>query len=189
MLVTPTGAYTMHSCTSHIYPFYIHQLIGFAGELILINQILAILKLQSISEAHLRSWRNIRSISRWASEVCTVYQNRKRYRPQQSTRTGTEHPTVSICWPWTSYATYMIMGRYKRIVSFIEDSQAKKHKFALGGVASPNPTDGLFIPVSIVDNPPDDSRIVREEPFGRIVPLMKWSDETEVIRRASKFSG
>ncbi|EUC62628.1 NAD-dependent aldehyde dehydrogenase family protein [Rhizoctonia solani AG-3 Rhs1AP] len=75
--------------------------------------------------------------------------------------------------------------QYQRVISFIEDSHAKKHKFALGGVASPNPTNGLFIPISIVDNPPDDSRIVREEPFGPIVPLMKWSDEAEVIRRAN----
>ncbi|CUA67302.1 hypothetical protein RSOLAG22IIIB_07343 [Rhizoctonia solani] len=75
--------------------------------------------------------------------------------------------------------------QYKRVVSFIEDCHAKKYKFALGGVVNPNPTDGLFIPVSIVDNPPDDSRIVREEPFGPIVPLMKWSDEAEVIRRAN----
>ncbi|CAE6480181.1 unnamed protein product [Rhizoctonia solani] len=75
--------------------------------------------------------------------------------------------------------------QYQRVISFIEDSHARKHKFALGGVASPNPTDGLFIPISIVDNPPDNSKIVREEPFGPIVPLMKWSDEAEVIRRAN----
>ncbi|CAE6466140.1 unnamed protein product [Rhizoctonia solani] len=75
--------------------------------------------------------------------------------------------------------------QYKRVVSFMEDSHANNHKFALGGVVSPNPTNGLFIPVSIVDNPPDDSIIVREEPFGPIVPLMKWSDEAEVIRRAN----
>lgn len=35
------------------------------------------------------------------------------------------------------------------------------------------------------DNPPDDSRIVQDEPFGPIVPLCKWSDEDDVIARAN----
>nr|GFD58230.1 aldehyde dehydrogenase family 2 member B7, mitochondrial-like [Tanacetum cinerariifolium] len=38
---------------------------------------------------------------------------------------------------------------------------------------------------AIIDNPPEDSRIVQEEPFGPIVPLLKWSDEEDVIDRAN----
>ncbi|CAE6451733.1 unnamed protein product [Rhizoctonia solani] len=75
--------------------------------------------------------------------------------------------------------------QYKRVLSFIEDSHANNHVFALGGTTNPKPTDGLFVPISIIDNPPDDSKIVREEPFGPIVPLMKWSNEVEVIERAN----
>ena len=41
------------------------------------------------------------------------------------------------------------------------------------------------MPVSLVDNPPEDSRIVKEEPFGPILPLLKWSDEDDVIARAN----
>jgi len=41
------------------------------------------------------------------------------------------------------------------------------------------------VPVSLVDNPPDDSRIVCEEPFGPILPLLKWSDEADVVARAN----
>lgn len=44
---------------------------------------------------------------------------------------------------------------------------------------------GYFIEPTIIDNPPEDSRIVVEEPFGPIVPLLKWSDETDVINRAN----
>ncbi|KAK7961696.1 aldehyde dehydrogenase [Apiospora aurea] len=33
--------------------------------------------------------------------------------------------------------------------------------------------------------PPDTSRIVTEEPFGPIVPLLKWRDEGEVLARAN----
>ena len=44
---------------------------------------------------------------------------------------------------------------------------------------------GYFITPSIIDNPPDDSRIVVEEPFGPVVPLLKWSDENDVLDRAN----
>ncbi|KAG9078284.1 hypothetical protein FRC06_008442, partial [Ceratobasidium sp. 370] len=62
--------------------------------------------------------------------------------------------------------------QYKKVLSFFEDSRANNYKFAIGGDVDPNPTNGLFIPVSLVDNPPDNSKIVREEPFGPIVPLL-----------------
>ncbi|KAM5341171.1 hypothetical protein ACJ41O_015280 [Fusarium nematophilum] len=44
---------------------------------------------------------------------------------------------------------------------------------------------GYLIEPAIIDNPPEDSRIVVEEPFGPIVPLLKWSDEADVIDRAN----
>ena len=44
---------------------------------------------------------------------------------------------------------------------------------------------GYFITPAIIDNPPEDSRIVQEEPFGPIVPLLKWSDEEDVVDRAN----
>ncbi|KAG9085993.1 hypothetical protein FRC06_003324 [Ceratobasidium sp. 370] len=75
--------------------------------------------------------------------------------------------------------------QYKKVLSFVEDAHANKYKFAIGGDVNPNPTNGLFIPVSVVDNPPDNSKVVREEPFGPIVPLLKWSDEKDVIKRAN----
>ncbi|CAK9780197.1 NAD-dependent aldehyde dehydrogenase [Cutaneotrichosporon oleaginosum] len=44
---------------------------------------------------------------------------------------------------------------------------------------------GYFMHPTIIDNPPEDSRIVQEEPFGPIVPLLKWSDEEDVLARAN----
>lgn len=44
---------------------------------------------------------------------------------------------------------------------------------------------GYFVEPAIIDDPPEDSRIVVEEPFGPIVPLLKWSDEEDVIERAN----
>ncbi|KAK3304975.1 Aldehyde/histidinol dehydrogenase [Chaetomium strumarium] len=44
---------------------------------------------------------------------------------------------------------------------------------------------GYFIEPAIIDNPPEDSRIVVEERFGPIVPLLKWSSEEDVVHRAN----
>lgn len=55
---------------------------------------------------------------------------------------------------------------------------------ALTGSATES-SAGYFITPSIIDNPPEDSRIVQEEPFGPIVPLLKWTDEQDVVDRAN----
>ncbi|KAE8153656.1 Aldehyde/histidinol dehydrogenase [Aspergillus avenaceus] len=55
---------------------------------------------------------------------------------------------------------------------------------ALGG--SIPDSEGYFIPATIVDNPAETSRVVQEEAFAPILPLLKWSDEDDVIARANK---
>ena len=47
------------------------------------------------------------------------------------------------------------------------------------------PEEGFFIPLTIVDNPPEDSRVVKEEAFGPILPMMKFDDLDDVIDRAN----
>ncbi|RAH65509.1 aldehyde dehydrogenase family protein [Aspergillus aculeatinus CBS 121060] len=44
---------------------------------------------------------------------------------------------------------------------------------------------GYFIPPTIVDNPPEASRVVQEEPFAPILPLLRWADEADVVARAN----
>ncbi|KAJ0150301.1 Uncharacterized protein HZ326_7123 [Fusarium oxysporum f. sp. albedinis] len=56
-------------------------------------------------------------------------------------------------------------------------------KVATGGKIDPSP--GYFITPTVIDRPPEDSRIVVEEPFGPIVPLLSWKDEEDVIARAN----
>ncbi|KAI4906534.1 hypothetical protein J4E90_010427 [Alternaria incomplexa] len=58
-------------------------------------------------------------------------------------------------------------------------------KPALAGTITPTPQTGYYITPTIIDNPPEDSRIVQEEPFGPIVPLLKWRNEDDVIDRAN----
>ena len=74
--------------------------------------------------------------------------------------------------------------QYEKVAEFFEDCRRNGYRFAVGGEIDRN-APGWFIPVTLVDNPPEDSRIVVEEPFGPILPVLKWNDEADVIRRAN----
>ncbi len=74
--------------------------------------------------------------------------------------------------------------QYDRVVELIEDAKDKGYKFLTGGDVDPSGT-GYFVPLTILDNPPEDARIVAEEQFGPVMPLMKFSTEEEVIARAN----
>ena len=65
----------------------------------------------------------------------------------------------------------------------LDDTRRSGANIRLGGEVKDG--KGYFIPVTIVDNPPDDSRIVQEEPFGPVLPILKWKDDDEVIDRAN----
>jgi acyl-CoA reductase-like NAD-dependent aldehyde dehydrogenase len=74
--------------------------------------------------------------------------------------------------------------QYRKVSEYFDDCTAHGYRFALGGRIDPR-AKGWFIPITLVDNPPEDSRIVAEEPFGPILPVLKWKEEDDVIRRAN----
>lgn len=74
--------------------------------------------------------------------------------------------------------------QYEKVNGFISDGIQAEWAFATGGRNSKRGA-GYFITPTIVDRPPEEARIVREEPFGPIVPLMSWSSEQDVVRRAN----
>lgn len=55
--------------------------------------------------------------------------------------------------------------QYDVVVDFIEDCKRNGYKFALEG--GPSGDEGYVIQPCVVDNPPDSSLIVTEEPFGK----------------------
>lgn len=73
--------------------------------------------------------------------------------------------------------------QYEKVIDLLEDTKKSGYKILCGGEVEDRP--GYFIPITIVENPPEDSRIVVEEPFGPILPILKYSDYDEVIERAN----
>lgn len=86
--------------------------------------------------------------------------------------------------PDTSLGPIQNEPQYRKLSEYFDDCKRNGYRFALGGEIDAN-APGWFVPVTIVDNPPEQSRIVAEEPFGPIVPVLKWRDEADVIRRAN----
>lgn len=74
--------------------------------------------------------------------------------------------------------------QFNKVKDLIADARAHGHRFLLGGEVAEG-TKGYFVPVTIVDNPPEDSRVVVEEAFGPVLPLLRFTDVDDVIERAN----
>lgn len=72
--------------------------------------------------------------------------------------------------------------QYRRVLALLDDARATGLTLLEG---APVPERGYFVPLTLVDNPPDDSRVVVEEAFGPVLPLLKFTDVDEVVRRAN----
>jgi len=75
--------------------------------------------------------------------------------------------------------------QYDRVLSIIEDCRQMGLAFATGHAPVDTDTGGYFVPVTIIDNPPEDSRIVQEEPFGPVLPLLRFKSIDDAITRAN----
>jgi acyl-CoA reductase-like NAD-dependent aldehyde dehydrogenase len=88
--------------------------------------------------------------------------------------------------PETDLAPINNKRQYNKLLDMIDD--IKKNGYTIAYEATPDPDwdpNGNWIPVMVIDNPPEDSRIVQEEQFGPIIPVMKWNDLDDVIEKAN----
>ncbi len=73
--------------------------------------------------------------------------------------------------------------QFEKLKDLLSDAKTNGCRFLLGGTVSDEP--GFFVPITIIDNPSEDSRVVVEEAFGPILPLLKFNDLEDVIARAN----
>jgi acyl-CoA reductase-like NAD-dependent aldehyde dehydrogenase len=74
--------------------------------------------------------------------------------------------------------------QYDKVRNLLQDCKERGLRFLIGGEDSPT-KPGYFIPVTLIDNPPEDSRCVVEEAFGPVLPLLKYRDIDDVVKRAN----
>jgi acyl-CoA reductase-like NAD-dependent aldehyde dehydrogenase len=75
--------------------------------------------------------------------------------------------------------------QFDKVAAFVEDARARGATIVLGG--NPSPTRGYFYPLTVIANAADDMRVVKEEQFGPVIPVVKYKTVEEAIERANSL--
>ncbi|HEY4341191.1 MAG TPA: aldehyde dehydrogenase family protein [Steroidobacteraceae bacterium] len=73
--------------------------------------------------------------------------------------------------------------QFEKVVGILNDTTAQGARILAGGRVPEGP--GYFFPPTVVADIDEHSRLVQEEQFGPIVPVLKFSDEEDALRRAN----
>lgn len=84
--------------------------------------------------------------------------------------------------PETQFGPVQNKAQFDKVVSYFDDAKANGTIIAGGEV--PDRT-GYFLPLTVVRDIEDGTRIVDEEPFGPILPVLKYTDLDDAISRAN----
>ena len=85
--------------------------------------------------------------------------------------------------PGTELGPLQNKMQYDKVVGLIADTKKAGGRFLTGGEVPAGP--GYFLPPTLVTDVADDSRLVQEEQFGPIVPILKFHDVEDALRRAN----
>ena len=73
--------------------------------------------------------------------------------------------------------------QFDRVQALVEDARQEGLTLIEG---APGPQgDGYFLPATIVDNPPESARVVQEEAFGPVLPMLRFNNVDEMIARVN----
>jgi len=84
--------------------------------------------------------------------------------------------------PATQFGPIQNKAQFDKVKEFLADGAANG-KVIAGG--KPLDRDGYFIAPTIVRDIPDSARLVREEQFGPVLPVLKYSSLDDAIERAN----
>lgn len=85
--------------------------------------------------------------------------------------------------PATDLGPLQNINQYERVIGFLDDIRTTGGEIVAGGNVPDGP--GYFIEPTIVTNVSEGSRIVDEEQFGPILPVMVFDDIDEAVDRAN----
>ncbi|MEX2126122.1 MAG: aldehyde dehydrogenase family protein [Woeseia sp.] len=73
--------------------------------------------------------------------------------------------------------------QFKRVIELVEDAKARGATLLTGG--KPTGGDNYFYPVTFVTDIEDGTRLVDEEQFGPVLPIIRYTDVADAVRRAN----
>jgi acyl-CoA reductase-like NAD-dependent aldehyde dehydrogenase len=85
--------------------------------------------------------------------------------------------------PGTQLGPIQNKEQYDRVVGILDATRASGARILAGGELPQRP--GYFVPPTIVADIDEHSRLVQEEQFGPIVPVLKFTDVEDALRRAN----
>ncbi|MDE3177098.1 MAG: aldehyde dehydrogenase family protein [Pseudomonadota bacterium] len=75
--------------------------------------------------------------------------------------------------------------QFNKIVELVQDAKANGGKVILGGKVSKTRQLGHFYPLTLVRDVDNSHRLVREEQFGPVLPIIRYAEVDEAIRMAN----
>ena len=88
--------------------------------------------------------------------------------------------------PNVSFGPIQNVRQYEKVKGLVEDAKAQGAKVLCGGEPGDGP--GYFYPPTIVSDISDGTRLVDEEQFGPVLPIIAYKDVEDAISRANASS-
>lgn len=73
----------------------------------------------------------------------------------------------------------------ERMEHLVEDARSRSAEVLVGGSRPPQGGSGSFYLPTVLDRVPEEARVVREEPFGPLAPVLRFSDLEDAVRIAN----
>lgn len=87
--------------------------------------------------------------------------------------------------PETQIGPLIDEAAYKKVTDHIEDAVRKGAKIECGGNRITDLQDGYFIRPTVLSGVTEDMKIMKEETFGPVAPVISFQDTDDVIERAN----
>ena len=84
--------------------------------------------------------------------------------------------------PNTQYGPLQNKVQFEKVKGYVEEARARG-KIIAGGI--PHKGKGFFVRPTIVRDIPEDSKLVQEEQFGPVLPVLRYSDINDAIARTN----
>ena len=75
--------------------------------------------------------------------------------------------------------------QFEKVSALVEDARARGARIVTGGRRAAS--RGWLYPLTVIADATDDMRVVKEEQFGPVIPILKYSSVEEAIRRANSL--
>jgi acyl-CoA reductase-like NAD-dependent aldehyde dehydrogenase len=72
-----------------------------------------------------------------------------------------------------------------KVTDYVDDARAQGARIVLGGKKPAGP--GYFYPLTVIADTTDEMRVVKEEQFGPVIPIVKYKTVDEAITRANSL--